>query len=116
MEVCKGRDPADGLIKVWSKKKQLDLPVVIISLKVIVELERRAAARDEDSGEVSAEAKLPAHQDLFLTHLYISPAERLVVFDLWGLGSPARLMSEENKELRLGADPARVSTLHCHSY
>lgn len=31
---------------------------------------------------------------LFLTDLYISPAERLVVFDLWGLGSPARLMSE----------------------
>lgn len=35
---------------------------------------------------------------VFLTDLYMSPAERLVVFDRWGLGSPARLMSEENKK------------------
>lgn len=34
------------------------------------------------------------------TDLYMSPAERLVVFDLCGLGSPARLMSE-GKETRL---------------
>lgn len=29
--------------------------------------------------------------------LYMSPAERFVVFDLWGLGSPAKLMSEEER-------------------
>lgn len=33
------------------------------------------------------------------TYLYMSPAERLVVFDRWGLGSPARLMSEEEQNI-----------------
>lgn len=34
----------------------------------------------------------------FFIDLYMSPAERLVVFDLWGLGSPARFMSEKKKK------------------
>lgn len=34
------------------------------------------------------------------THLYMSPAERLVVFDRCGLGSPARLMSGEKTRHR----------------
>ena len=31
----------------------------------------------------------------------MSPAERFVVFDLCGLGSPARLMSEEREERQI---------------
>ena len=41
---------------------------------------------------------------MFMNDLYMSPAERLVVFDLWGLGSPARLMSEKEKEKKKKTD------------
>lgn len=38
---------------------------------------------------------------IIMTDLYMSPAERLVVFDRWGLGSPARLMSEGKKKTHI---------------
>lgn len=41
-------------------------------------------------------------------HLYMSPAERFAVFDLWGFGSPARLMSEGGKT-ELGSESLEMS-------
>ena len=37
-------------------------------------------------------------ESIIVTDLYMSPAERLVVFDRCGLGSPARLMSEKKEK------------------
>lgn len=47
-----------------------------------------------------------SHLNEFFTDLYMSPAERLVVFDLWGLGSPARFMSAKKLKERKKNDIA----------
>lgn len=49
---------------------------------------------DEKLGKIK---RMVSDQGKEEAHLYMSPAGRLVVFDLWGLGSPARLMSESEE-------------------
>lgn len=97
-----------------TKTKTFHSPVVIISLKVVVKIKWGTAVQEWQSkaSQVSHRKGRPGSAfipntffrsllqmtPVFLTDLYMSPAERLVVFDRWGLGSPARLMSEENTE------------------
>lgn len=96
------------------KTKIFHSPVIIISLKVVVKIKWGTAVQEWKSkkSQVSYSKGRPGSDfspnnffrsllqmtPVFLTDLYMSPAERLVVFDRWGLGSPARLMSEESTE------------------
>lgn len=91
-------------ISLWGQreKKVNTLPVVVISLEIVVELKSGAAVvqkreKNDKTWKGASGSKQERSRRREATHLYISPAGRLVVFDLWGLGSPARLISRSQR-------------------
>ena len=100
--------------------KALDSPVIVISLEVIVQIKRgTTVGRRKRAVKIrytyavekrnyqsniwrprgGSKYSIFKNGILYIeSDLYISPAERFEVFDLWGLGSPAKLMSEEERD------------------